>query len=85
MKGQRAILKRQRAECKEKLSEQRAYLKELEGMCKTHGTESSVVEAEVTEAKHNIKYYETQIEQLKQQLVEMKAEADAAKQKSAKN
>ncbi len=65
MKSQRKVIKRQRAEYKEKLRELRAYLTELNNMCKEHGTESSVVEADVMKAKHDIEYYETQLEHIK--------------------
>lgn len=67
MKSQRKVIKRQRAEYKERLRELRAYLTELNNMCKGLGTESSVVEADVMKAEHDIKYYEAHLEQIKKQ------------------
>ena len=66
MKNQRKLLKRQRAEFKEKVRGLRLYLEELNGMCKAHGTERCVVEADAMKAEHDITYYEMQIEHIKE-------------------
>ncbi len=65
MKSHQKVIKRQRADYKERLRELRAYLTELKSMCDALSTESAAVESDVTKARHDIEYYETELEHIK--------------------
>ena len=70
MKANRAMCEEELKDYEGQLKGLRSFLKELEGKTAAHGTPPEQVEEELTEAQHNIEYYEGEITRLKGLLAE---------------
>ncbi len=68
MKPDRATLERLLHTNEQKLSGLSSYLKELNAVTAKHGTEKEHFHEDLTEAEHNITYYEAEIARLKHEL-----------------
>jgi septal ring factor EnvC (AmiA/AmiB activator) len=68
MKPDRGMLERQLETNEQKLKGLKSYLKELDAMCAKHGTEKDDCGDDVIEAEHNIKYYESEIARIKEEM-----------------
>ena len=68
MKPQREILETLKADYYEKARGLRAYVGELTDMASKHGTDSALLEADLTKAKDDLQYYEFELEQIEGQL-----------------
>ena len=68
MKPQRELLEKQKAEYEEKTHRLRAYVGELTNTASKHGTDSALLEEDLTKAKDDLQYYEFELEQIKEQV-----------------
>ena len=68
MKPQREILETMKADYDEKARGLRAYVGELTDMASKHGTDSALLEEDLTKAKDDLQYYEFELEQIEGQL-----------------
>ena len=65
MKPQRELLEKQKAEYEENARRLRAYVGELNDMASKHGTDSALLEEDLTKAKDDLQYYEFELEEIK--------------------
>jgi len=65
MRPQREVLEQLKAEFEGKARSLRAYVGELNDMASRHGTDSALLEEDLTKAKDDLQYYEFELEQLK--------------------
>lgn len=68
MTDERESLESQKAEYEERLRGLRAYLSELKETAERHGTEESVIGEDLTEAEHNVQFYEDAVSHIEKQL-----------------
>ncbi|HEX8921879.1 MAG TPA: hypothetical protein VF766_10405 [Pyrinomonadaceae bacterium] len=68
MKVNREILEDQLDRNEAQLKSLTSFLKELNDRVAEHGTDKAQVEEDLHEAEHNIKYYESEIAQIKKEL-----------------
>lgn len=68
MKMNRRMLEAQLLSHEEKLGGFKSYLKELKDRTAEYGTAKEEYEVDLMEAEHNIKYYESAIAEIKEQL-----------------
>jgi len=60
MTDDREIIKSQRAKCEEMARGLKSYVKELTEMAAKHGTDDALIENDLTKAKADLEFYETQ-------------------------
>ena len=65
MKPQRELLEKQKAEYEENARRLKAYVGELTDMALKHGTDSALLEEDLTKAKDDLQYYEFELEEIK--------------------
>ncbi len=75
MKANRAMCEEQVKDYEGQLKGIHSFLKELKDKTDAHGTPPEQVEEDLTEAQHNIEYYEGEIARLKELLAESECTA----------
>ena len=68
MKPQREVLEKLKADYEEKTRGLKAYVGELTDMASKHGTDSALLEEDLTKAKDDLQYYEFELEQIEGQI-----------------
>jgi hypothetical protein len=68
MKPDRGMLERQLETNEQKLKGLKSFIKELDAMTAKHGTDKEHFGEDLTEAEHNIKYYESEVARIKQEI-----------------
>ncbi len=61
-------LEDQAGEYQTRLSGLRSYMTELREMLSRHGTDESLLEADLHEAEHNVRYYEAELARVRKEL-----------------
>ena len=68
MKPQRDVLEKLKANYEQKTRGLKAYVGELTDMASKHGTDSALLEQDLSKAKDDLQYYEFELEQIEGQL-----------------
>ena len=68
MKANRDVLEDELQDYEQQVRELESFIKELTDQVDRHGTEKSEYELDLIEAKHNVKYYEAEIERVRKEL-----------------
>ena len=62
MKPTRELLEDHAGKCETELKRLKSFVRELEETAARHGTDEGVLEEDLAEARHNISYYEAELE-----------------------